>query len=157
MSRCIAAIAAIGLATTITARAQETVKSQTKVEGGKSVSFTGCLQSGTEVKTYVLDHVVPVRTTVETKGTAGTTVETKTTYILVPGEKIELQPHVGHKVEVTGVLIPAGADAKIETQTKIEREGARDTKEKEKTKIEGAATSQLRVTSIKHLAESCTM
>lgn len=156
MSRCIAAIAAIGLAVTVTARAQETVTSKTKVEGGKSVSFTGCLQSGTESKTYVLNHVVPVSTTVETKGTTGST-EITTTYALIPEEKVELQPHVGHKVEVTGVLIPAGADAKIETEKKIEREGAKDTKEREKTKIEGAATSQLRVTAIKHLAESCTM
>ncbi len=61
---------------------------------------------------------------------------------------------VGHKVEVTGVLI--SGDTKTETKTKIEREGEKDMTVKEKTKTDNAMP-QLRVTSIKHLADTCTM
>ena len=143
---------ALGIA--IAAHAQETTtRTTTKTEGDKSqtVTYTGCVQTGTETKSYILDKVVPVdRTT--TVGPTGTTYST-TTYALVPGERVEFQQFVGHKVEVTGVMIPAG-ESKTETRTKIEREGAPDTNIKEKTKSD-RAMPQFQVTSIKHLADSC--
>ena len=143
---------ALGIA--IAAHAQETTtKTTTKTEGDKNqtVTYTGCVQTGPETKTYILDKVVPVSRTT-TVGPTGTTYST-TTYALVPGEKVEIQQFVGHKVEVTGVMIPAG-ESKTETRTKIEREGAPDTNIKEKTKSE-RAMPQFQVTSIKHLADSC--
>jgi hypothetical protein len=144
---------ALGIA--IAAHAQETTtKTTTKTEKGdknQTITYTGCVQTGPETRTYVLDKVVPIgRTT--TVGPTGTTYST-TTYALVPGEKVEFQQFVGHKVEVTGVLIPAG-ESKTETKTKIEREGAPDTNIKEKTKSDHAMP-QFQVTSIKHLADSC--
>jgi hypothetical protein len=144
---------ALGIA--IAAHAQETTtRTTTKTEKGdksQTITYTGCVQTGTETKSYVLDKVVPVdRTT--TVGPTGTTYST-TTYALVPGEKVEFQQFVGHKVEVTGVLIPAG-ESKTETRTKIEREGAPDTNIKETTKSD-RAMPQFQVTSIKHLADSC--
>jgi hypothetical protein len=144
---------ALGIA--IVAHAQETTtRTTTKTEKGdknQTITYTGCVQTGPETRTYVLDKVVPVgRTT--TVGPTGTTYST-TTYALVPGEKVEIQQFVGHKVEVTGVLIPAG-ESKTETRTKIEREGAPDTNIKEKTKSDHAMP-QFQVTSIKHLADSC--
>jgi len=71
----------------------------------------------------------------------------------VPAEKVELQQHVNHKVEVTGLMIPAG-DSKTETKTKVEREGAPDTTTKETVKSENAMP-QFRVISIKSVAENC--
>jgi hypothetical protein len=57
---------------------------------------------------------------------------------------------VGHKVEVTGVLIPAGkGDAKIETKTKGTAE------EHSKTELERGPVPQIRVLTVKHLGESC--
>jgi hypothetical protein len=139
-------------------QAQE-VKSTTKVSGDnvKAVTYTGCLQTGTETRSFILDKVVPVGQTTKTEvtGTAGeVTKTTTTTYALVPGERVELQKMVGHKVEVTGVLI--SGDTKTETKTKIEREGEKDVTVKDKTKTDNALP-QLRVTSVKHLADSCTM
>jgi hypothetical protein len=144
---------ALGIA--IAAHAQETTtRTTTKTEKGDKnqiVTYTGCVQTGTETKSYILDKVVPIgRTT--TVGPTGTTYST-TTYALVPGEKVEFQQFVGHKVEVTGVMVPAG-ESKTETRTKIEREGAPDTNIKEKTKSDHAMP-QFQVTSIKHLADSC--
>jgi hypothetical protein len=148
---------ALGCASLIVVQAQDTkVKSKTKVEGGDAqmVTYTGCLQTGTETRTYILDKVVPVRTTESRPTATGGTIETTTTsYILVPGERVELQTHVGHKVEVTGMLIPAG-DVKTRSKTKIEREDAKDTTIKEKTKSD-SDRPHFRVVSVKELSEPC--
>jgi hypothetical protein len=146
------AVFALGLAVS----AQDTtVKSTTKTSGGeiKTVSYTGCVGAGTETRTYVLNKVVPVTKTTEATGTSGTTTVTETSYILVPGETVQVQEHVGHRVEVTGTMIPAG-DVKTQTKTKIDRDDAKDTTVKEKTKAENAMAS-FRVTSIKDLGERC--
>jgi hypothetical protein len=150
---------ALSLAFAAAMHAQEsTVKSTTKVKGDdvKAVTYTGCLQTGTESRSFILDKVVPMGQTTRTEatGTSGEiTKTTTTTYALVPGEKVELQQMVGHKVEVTGVLI--SGDTKTETKTKVEREGEKDVTTKGTTKTENAVP-QLRVTSVKHLADSCT-
>ncbi len=120
----------------------------------KAITYTGCLQTGTETRSFILDKVVPVGTKTEVTGTAGELTKiTTTTYALIPGEKVEFKKMVGHKVEVTGVLV--SGDSKTQSKTKIEREGEKDVTIKEKSKTD--ALPQLRVTSIKHLADTCTM
>jgi hypothetical protein len=120
-----------------------------KAEHAQTTTFTGCLQTGTEAKTYILDKVVPTKTT-EVVGTTGETANV-TKYELIPSEQVEMQEHVGHKVEVTGALIPAGkGDAKIKTESKLPGQ-----EEKAEAKIEKGATPQFRVVSIKQLADSC--
>jgi hypothetical protein len=153
------ATVALSIAFAAGMHAQESaVKSTTKVTGDdvKAVTYTGCLQTGTESRSFILDKVVPVGQTTRTEatGTSGAITKTTTTYALIPGEKVELQQMVGHKVEVTGVLI--SGDTKMETKTKVEREGEKDVTTKDKTKTENAFP-QLRVTSVKHLADTCTM
>jgi hypothetical protein len=76
----------------ITAHAQDaTVKSRTKTSGGdaQTVTYTGCVQTDTQSSSYILDKVVPLSrsTATDAAGTTGTT----TTYMLVPGEKVEVQ------------------------------------------------------------------
>jgi hypothetical protein len=66
---------------------------------------------------------------------------------------MKLQQHVGRKVEVTGLLIPAG-DIKTETTTRIERDDAKDTKIRERVETRNSMP-QFRVTSIKDLGERC--
>jgi hypothetical protein len=154
---------AITIATALVCAIGITVHAQDSKEKSKSkrdhetrtVTYTGCVQNGTETRTYILDRVVPVSrtTTTETTGTSGEVTSTSTTYRLVPGDKVELQSHVGHKVEVTGILIPAG-NSKTETRTKIEREGSPDTKVKEKSKSD-SDRPQLRVISVRQLQEAC--
>jgi hypothetical protein len=126
---------------------------ETKVDGKKAetVTYTGCVQSGTETKTFILNHVVPMSRSTTVTGTTGTT--TTTTYALVPDQQVELEAHVGHKVEVTGLMMPAG-DSKVTTTTKIEREHAPDTKTVETVKSNNAYP-QFRVLSVKNLAERC--
>jgi len=150
---------ALTIASAAALHAQDaTIKSKTRVKGDdvKAVTYTGCLQTGTETRSFILDKVVPVGRTTKTEatGTAGEVARTTTTtYALIPGERVEFQNMVGHKVEVTGVLV--SGDSKTETKTSIEREGAKDTKTKDKSKTDNGMP-QLRVTSVKHLADSCT-
>ena len=92
--------------------------------------------------------MVPISKT-ETRGTAGTM--TTTSYALLPETTVELQEHVGHKVEVTGVLIPSGkGEATIKTRTKTN-----GSEEKNKAEVDRGSMPQLKVISVKPLAESC--
>jgi len=154
MRRVILSMAFALVTTALTAHAQETTtKSKTKSSGGdaKKVTYVGCVQAGTEASTFMLDKVAPVSQTKTTDLTTGES-STTTTYKLVPGQ-VEVQSHVGHKVEVTGMLIPAG-DVKTETETKIDRKDAKDTKVKERSETKNAP-AQFQVTSIKDLGERC--
>jgi len=131
-----------------------TTKVETEKGDAKTVTYSGCVQSGTEAKSFILAKAMPIASATSTQvGTSGTTTSTTTTYALIAGETIELQPQVGHQVEVTGVMMPAG-DSKIETTTKTEREGAPDAKTKETVKSDNAMP-QFRVTSVKQLAATC--
>jgi len=159
MTRSIGSFAfAIACSCVIGVTAQETkTTTETKTEGAKvtTVSYTGCMQTGTETRSVVLAKVQPVSSTTETAvGTGGVaTTTTTTTYALVPAEKVEFQTHIGHKVEVTGMMIPAG-ESKTTTETKFERDDAPGTKSKETVKT-NAPLPQFRVTSIKDTNERC--
>jgi len=158
MTRSIAALAvALGCSFVIGVNAQDSkTTTTTKTEGAKAttVTYTGCMQTGTETRSVILAKVQPVSRTTETAvGTNGVTSTTTTSYALVPDEKVELQTHVGHKVEVTGMLIPAG-ESKIKTETKVKREDAPDTKAKETVKSD-SPMPQFRVMSVKDTNESC--
>ena len=147
---------AVALGCAVALHAQDTTTTtRTEVKGpeAKTVTYSGCMQTGVAPRSFVLAKVVPVGRTTTEVGTSGATTTTTTTYMLVPAEKVELQQHINHKVEVTGVMIPAG-DSKTETTTKVEREGAPDTTTKETSKTENAMP-QFRVISIKSVAENC--
>src|SRR5436190_23231071 len=66
---------ALGCAFTVAIHAQDTtMKSKTKVSGGdaKVVTYTGCVQTGTETESYILEKAVPVSRTTRTEvGTSG--------------------------------------------------------------------------------------
>lgn len=138
------------LQTTTGAQSSE-MKSKTKVKAddGQVVKYTGCVQTGTETRTYILQNAVPVART-EATGTSGTM--TTTTYMLLPEAKVELQQQVGHKVEISGVMVPAGkGETKYEAKTK-----SKGGEEKTKGEVERGAMPQLKVVSVRPLAESCT-
>src|SRR5262245_51641140 len=151
----IALVCAFGLAV----NAQEQSKAKTKIKGGaaQTVSYTGCIATGAQTTTYILNNGVPVTKTVEQRGTTGTVTTTTTSYVLVPGsDTITFTNLVGHKVEVTGIMIPAGKETKVESKTKIEREGAPDVKIEERKKTGEAAMPHFRVLSVKELPDPCT-
>ena len=148
---------ALACAFGLAAQAQETTtKTETKVKAdeAKTVTFSGCVKPGSDAKAFILEKAVPIRktTTEEATGTSGVvTTTTSTTYALVPGESVELTGAVGHKVEVTGIMVPSGDMTK---ETKTTRETAGGTRTEETVKHEGTFP-QFRVLSVKHLPETC--
>ena len=150
-------ITSVGFAlacTGLVAHAQETkTKTETRTSGGQAqtVTYTGCVATGTQAKTFVLDKVVPVTRTTTTETPTSSTTTSSTTYVLVPGDTVQVQEHVGKKVEVTGMLIPGG-NSRTETTTRTEREDAPDTKTRERTESRNAQP-EFRVTSIKTIGE----
>ncbi len=158
MTRSLAAFAVVFTCSCVIAVSAQDTKTTTatKTEGAKAttMTYTGCMQPGTETRTFTLAKVEPVAKTTETTvGTTGSSTTTVSTYALVPEEKVELQTHVGHKVEVTGMAIPAG-ESKTTTETRVERDGSLDAKSKETVKS-NAPLPQFRVVSVKDLNESC--
>jgi hypothetical protein len=128
------------------ADAQET---KVNVDHGKTVTYTGCIQTGSQSDSYILANVVPMAKT-ETRGTTGTTDET--TYALIPEKMVTLHEHVGQRAEVTGVVIkPGHGDAKIETKTRENGETTGRTKEE----VKRGPLPQFRVVSVKPLGQRC--
>ena len=111
--------------TALIANAQETrTKTEIKSSGGQPqvVTYTGCVQTGTQAKTYVLDKVVPVTKTTTTETPTSSTTTQSTSYVLVPGgESVTVQEHVGQKVEVTGMLVPGGKRGPKRRRARIAR------------------------------------
>jgi hypothetical protein len=155
MSRAIAAVAIVlGFTFTNAAIGQDSsIKTKTKIKGddAQTVTYTGCVQTGAQTRSFVLDKVVPVgqstSTATDAAGTSSST--TTTTYALVPGDTVQITEYVGHKVEVTGMLVPEG-----ERSTKSETKVDGDTTKKEEIKSE-SDMPQFRVISIRNLAERC--
>jgi len=154
MKRVTAAVALVlGFAVTSPAIGQD-VKTKTKIKGddAQTVTYTGCVASGPQTRTFVLNKVMPVGQTTETttdaSGAASSTTTT-TTYALVPSDTVQITEYVGHKVQVTGMMVPKG-EMRSRTETKV----GDDTVKKEETKTE-SDLPQFRVVSIRNLAETC--
>jgi hypothetical protein len=108
------------------AGAQEDKGAAQKKTGGGSHSMTGCLQKGMDAKTFQLTNV---------EGTGPKTVD-----IVETSKTVDLAPHIGHKVTITGTEVPAKGTTKTE--------GAKETKKEQ-------AGHQMRVTAMKHVSASC--
>lgn len=152
--RKVIAAAAIVLGCTFTSSAiGQDVKTKTKVKGddAQTVTYTGCVQTGAQTRTFVLSKVMPVGQTTETTTDASgvSSATTTTTYALIPGDTVQITEYVGHKVEVTGLLVPKG-DMSVKTKTKVDG----DTQRKEEVKTE-SDLPQFRVISVRNLAERC--
>jgi len=134
------------------AQSHETeTKTKVKTDDAKIVTYTGCVATGGQSRSYVLQNVVPTERTT-TRSADGTT-STTTTYSLVPESSVQLEPQVGHRVEVQGALIEAGhGDATIKTRTEVNGK-----EEKSKTEIDKGPFPQLRVISVKQVGGSCAL
>jgi hypothetical protein len=92
-------------------------------------------------------------------GTSGTV----DSYALVPRDGVALAPHVGHRVELVGVVVNAAkngdddAKVKIEDKTQVKREDAPDSKSNTTTtaRIARGPNAQFAVTSLKMISPVC--
>ncbi|HXD17883.1 MAG TPA: hypothetical protein VN654_12765 [Vicinamibacterales bacterium] len=141
-----------------------TVKSRTQIKADDATvtSMTGCLgqlgsgvytlngtmatsgkeiETNSKVKTDVDKDKTTVRGKTETKAHDGAvaTAGNTSTFMLVPGNSVDLASHVGERVNVSAIMVKPGhgdADVKIKDKTKVDPEGAPDAKSQSKTKIE---------------------
>jgi len=116
------AIAVVGLTALPAAGA---AKGQKKTAGGTH-SMTGCLQKGDEANTFKLTNV---------EGSGPKTVE-----IVGMASGVDLGPHIGHKVTLTGTTVGRKAAAKAE--------GTKGTKEER-------GEHHMRVSAVKMVSTTC--
>jgi hypothetical protein len=78
-------------------------------------SVTGCVQAGTSPGTYQLTNAMPAmdKTATDVAGAAKASMGT----ITLTGTDVDLAPHVGHKVTVTGTLSGKMKDDKTASAT----------------------------------------
>ena len=186
MHRLISACA-VAAALAVPAAAQDTtVKSRTdiKADDATVVALTGCLQKNsdgrrftligsmaaagdevtthTKVETDVDDDEVEVKAKTRAKadervvGTSGRTA----TFLLVPKDGLALASHVGHRVQLSAVMLDPGeddAEIEIDDRTTVDADGAPDRTKRSKTEveIEDARHGEYTVVSVKPLPGSC--
>jgi hypothetical protein len=135
---CAAFMLALGMSLSAQHRGVKTRTRTTAAASAKTITLTGCLESGSDASTYVLSNVMPRKAkTDKPSQPQGTTVGTAgavTTYDLTPKEGVNLSAHIGHRVEVVAV-------EQAPPKTKAAARGG---------------TSRLTVTFVKHLAPTCT-
>ena len=97
-----------------------------KKGGGAAMTVSGCLQKGTEANTYMLTNV-----------SSGGSYE-----LIGAPASMNLAPHVGHRIEVTGTVAKASKAAKME--------GAKGAEKKEEK-----GERHLQVRSFKMMSPTC--
>jgi hypothetical protein len=121
-----------------------------KMGDAKSVTVTGCVREGDMPNSFVLANAdvssIPGLSS-PTAGTAGSPGAATATVGLT-SSGVDLKPHVGHKVEVTGSL--AASAPRPSGTTGTPEAGAPSAGDKDKK-------PKINVTAVKHISDSCTM
>ena len=143
----------------------------------KTVTLTGCLREGDTPGTFVLANVDASKltgtlgephppTAPPATGTAGSpsaaSSDKTNTVELVGSADVNLKPHVGHTVEITGLMVPQGKGKKEKSPTGTTGSAAGETtsetaaREPYKTG-DVKNVHRLNVKAIKHVSETCSM
>jgi hypothetical protein len=178
---------ALAAALAVPVSAQDsTVKSRTKIKADEAhiMSMTGCLRedplthsytligtmasagdelkSKTKVKTDIDKDDTKVKATTKTSADDGAvaTAGSMTTFNIRPSDEVTLSQHVGHRVQISAVMVDPGhkdADVKIEDKTKIDPEHGDDATARGKAKVEvpRSAFGEYTVVSVKSLGTTC--
>ena len=175
------------LAFTVAAGAQDSTvrsRSNVKADDAQVVAMTGCLRQDQATRAYLLVGKVTaagenVRTEEKTKTDIDSdkaTVRSRTTtkaddgavaadgggsvYALVPRAGVDLASQVGHRVQLSAIIVEPGkgdADVRIDDKTRVDQENGRDTSSRSKTKVElpRGAIGQYTVVSVKSAGGTC--
>jgi len=69
---------------------------------GKAASFTGCVAAGATAGTYELKDAMPAMAKSSADATDSSKMDQPMGPVMLMGTEVDLAPHVGHKVTVTG-------------------------------------------------------
>lgn len=103
-------IVAALLFTGVSAQAQDTPPTAAKASdaiSNKGHSYTGCIEAGTTAGTFVLTHITPDAKVASDNAEASATMSDASkamSPLALTGSAVDLAPHVGHKVTVTGTM-----------------------------------------------------
>jgi hypothetical protein len=158
--------AIVALALPLAAGAQNSkTKSRTeiKADDARVMSMTGCLRQGAANGVFMLDGAVAAsgkelqteskiktdvdkdqtkvtgKTETKAKDGAVATSGTSSTFLLVPGNNVDLASHVGEQVQVAAIMVERGhgdADVTIKDKTTVDPEHGKDSTATTKTKLE---------------------
>ncbi|MGH9313253.1 MAG: hypothetical protein ACRD09_13515 [Vicinamibacterales bacterium] len=178
MTRCFTAcLIALSLAAGLSAQypEQKPADKQMPSKSPQTVTIAGCVREGDTPNSFFLANVDPTALAAQhSTGATGTsgmppapagsaaTASNTTTVLLISTADIDLSKHVGHKVEVTGMVAPtkgepakpgtgAAGTAGTPTTDTTARAAEKDT---DKSK---AHAHKLTVRSVKHISETCSM
>ena len=159
-------------------------RTKIKADDARVMSMTGCLRQDIGSGVYALDGVIASsgkeletnskvktdvdkdkttvkgKTETEAHGGAVATAGSTSTFLLVPGNNVDLASHVGEQVQISAITVKAGhgdADVKIREKTKVDPEHAPDSRADSKTKLELPRTTagQYTVMSITSTGQRC--
>ncbi len=150
------AVAALAAVTLNAQNAATRQGAPTKTKNGEVVTVTGCVTGGTQSGTYVLTALPGPLTTGMARATSGT--PPTVTYQL-SGNTGDLQPLVGHRVEVTGTTSDK-AKADVKTHTESEKTEKPANPQGKTPKVETSAKAniearQLNVKTLKAVEGAC--
>ena len=155
-------LCAVGLAAQSTAR---TAQSQELKNKEQIVTVTGCLRAGEEPSTFVLSSVKwrdRDKTGSSTAGTTGTTraddspVAPVTLRLVGTPAGVRMSEHIGHTVEITGVLDDEARTRPSATPDPVSTGTGGDQTSRTKSPQPAPKSEQtLNVRSVKTLEESC--
>jgi hypothetical protein len=160
MTRCLTGcLVAVGLATAGVSAQYPEQKPAEKSKSAQTVTIAGCVREGDTPNSFVLANVdasalaAPGATGTAGAPPAGSPSTAMTTVQLVSSADIDLKKHVGHKVEISGTIAPAGAAGTSGTPSTPPS----DTTAREADKDKSKQAHKLTVRSVKHVSESCPM
>jgi hypothetical protein len=174
MTRCIPAcvvafaLAAVGVSAQYPEK--KPADPQAAAKSAQSVTITGCVREGDSANMFFLANVDAAALTAHhapgATGTAGTppapagssaTAPGTTTVALISTGDIDLKKHVGHKVEVSGTIVPTKAEPGTGAAGTAGTPSS-DTTAREAGKDKGMGHAhKLNVRSVKHVSETCSM
>ena len=135
----------IGLAASLVAWANAGVLAQGASQDAKAktTTVTGCLAKGTDATSYLLSDAMPAAAVKEGSKEAPKSAEMRSYHVVAKESSLKLADHVGHKVTLTGTVEDMAFVAKGETKAGAAAGGK-------------GSMPHLNVTSMKHVAASCT-
>jgi hypothetical protein len=140
----------VGLVVALGSWASYDVQAQATAQDAKAkaTTVTGCLAKGTDSTSYVLNDAMPATAaSKEASKETAKSAEMKSYVVMVKDASLKLDNHVGHKVTLTGTVeemafSPAPGGAKPSATAG--------------TAGKAGASQHLMVTSMKHVAATCT-
>ena len=142
----------------------------TAAKGGKTMTLTGCLAKGSDASSFMLNDAMPATAAKEQSKETSKSADMKSYHVMTKDSALKLADHVGHRVTLTGTVdeMAGSSAAGSATSSAGGRTGsaagtgaaggttASGTTAGGTGAAKGGSMAHLTVTSMKHVAATCT-